>query len=85
MRGAACRGARACDPGQAQRLGFLVPRQPHPVDAGVGAGDRLEIAPATGGPTGFSPFTRAKTPELHLSDGWFLAIRPDEVGEFEPD
>ena len=50
-----------------------------------GADDMLEISPATGGPTWFLPFTKAATPELHLADGWLLAVRPDEVGEREPD
>ena len=50
-----------------------------------GADDMLEIAPAAGGATWFLPFTKAATPELHLADGWLLAIRPDEIGEREPD
>ena len=50
-----------------------------------GADDMLEIAPSAGGPTWFLPFTRACVPDLHLADGWLLAIRPDEVGEREPD
>jgi len=50
-----------------------------------GADDMLEIDPATGGPTWYLPFTRAATPELHLSDGWLVAVRPDEIGEREPD
>lgn len=50
-----------------------------------GADDMLEITPALGGPTWFLPFTKTATPDLHLSDGWLLAIRPDEVGEREPD
>lgn len=50
-----------------------------------GADDMLEIAPSTGGPTWYLPFTKAATPELHLADGWLLAVRPNEVGEREPD
>lgn len=50
-----------------------------------GADDMLEIAPAAGGPTWYLPFTKAATPELHLSDGWLLADPPVEVGEREPD
>ncbi|WP_396595106.1 ribosome maturation factor RimM [Brevundimonas sp. R86498] len=50
-----------------------------------GADDMLEIAPTAGGPTWFLPFTRACVPDLHLSDGWLLAVRPDEIGEREPD
>ncbi|MFN7127871.1 MAG: ribosome maturation factor RimM [Brevundimonas sp.] len=50
-----------------------------------GADDMLEIAPATGGPTWYLPFTKEATPELHLADGWLLAVPPTEVGEREPD
>ncbi len=50
-----------------------------------GASDMLEIAPAAGGPTWYLPFTRDAVPELHLVEGWLLAVRPTEVGEREPD
>ena len=50
-----------------------------------GADDMLEITPAAGGPSWFLPFTKAATPELHLADGWLLAVRPEEIGEREPD
>ncbi|MDP3403577.1 MAG: ribosome maturation factor RimM [Brevundimonas sp.] len=50
-----------------------------------GADDMLEIAPAAGGPTWYLPFTRACVPDLHLADGWLLAVRPQETGEREPD
>ena len=50
-----------------------------------GADDMLEIAPATGGPTWYLPFTKEAVPDLHLADGWILAVRPEEVGEREPD
>ncbi|HYD28398.1 ribosome maturation factor RimM [Brevundimonas sp.] len=50
-----------------------------------GADDMLEIAPAAGGPTWYLPFTRDAVPELHIADGWLLAVRPAEVGEREPD
>lgn len=50
-----------------------------------GADDMLEIAPAAGGPTWYLPFTRDAAPELHIADGWLLAVRPTEVGEREPD
>ena len=50
-----------------------------------GASDMLEIAPVAGGPTWYLPFTREAVPELHLADGWVLAVRPNEVGEREPD
>lgn len=43
-----------------------------------GAGDILEIAPPKG-PTWYVPFTREAAPELHLAEGWLLAVRPDEV------
>lgn len=44
-----------------------------------GAGDILEIAPPEKGPTWYLPFTRHAVPELHISEGWLLAVRPDEV------
>ena len=50
-----------------------------------GADDMLEIAPAAGGPTWYLPFTRDAVPELHIADGWLLAVRPVEIGEREPD
>lgn len=43
-----------------------------------GAGDILEIQPA-GGSSWYLPFTREAVPELHIADGWLLAVRPDEV------
>ena len=45
----------------------------------------LEITPVAGGQTWYLPFTRAAVPDLHLSDGWLLAVPPEEVGEREPD
>ncbi len=50
-----------------------------------GADDMLEIAPSAGGPTWYLPFTKEATPELHLADGWLMAVPPTEVGEREPD
>ena len=50
-----------------------------------GADDMLEIAPAAGGQTWYLPFTREAVPELHIADGWLLAVRPVEIGEREPD
>ncbi len=50
-----------------------------------GADDMLEFAPVAGGPTWYLPFTKEATPELHLADRWLLAVRPEEVGEREPD
>nr|WP_314433023.1 ribosome maturation factor RimM [uncultured Brevundimonas sp.] len=50
-----------------------------------GADDMLEIAPATGGPTWYLPFTKEAVPELHLADSWLRAVPPNEVGEREPD
>lgn len=50
-----------------------------------GASDILEIAPASGGPTWYLPFTREAAPEIHIADGWLLALRPAETGEREPD
>ncbi|KQS57667.1 16S rRNA processing protein RimM [Brevundimonas sp. Leaf363] len=50
-----------------------------------GADDMLEIAPSEGGPTWYLPFTKDAVPELHLADGWVLAVRPTEIGEREPE
>lgn len=50
-----------------------------------GADDMLEIAPAAGGPTWYLPFSKDAVPELHLADGWLRVVRPNEVGEREPD
>jgi 16S rRNA processing protein RimM len=50
-----------------------------------GADDMLEIAPAQGGPTWYLPFTRDAVPDLHIGDGWLLAVKPTEIGEREPD
>ena len=44
-----------------------------------GADDMLEITPATGGPTWYLPFTRDAVPELHLAQGWLVAVLPTEV------
>ena len=49
-----------------------------------GAGDILEIAPASGGPTWYLPFTREAVPDVHVGEGWLLAVRPVETGEPEP-
>lgn len=49
-----------------------------------GAGDILEIAPATGGQTWYLPFSKAAVPELHIADGWLLAEVPaDDDTEVE--
>ncbi|RZJ89261.1 MAG: 16S rRNA processing protein RimM [Brevundimonas sp.] len=50
-----------------------------------GADDMLEIAPTEGGPTWYLPFSKDAVPELHLTDGWLLAVRPTEIGEREPE
>jgi 16S rRNA processing protein RimM len=44
-----------------------------------GAGDLLEIEPAGGGPTWWSPFTRAAVPEVRLEEGVVVVVRPAEV------
>ena len=43
-----------------------------------GAGDILEIAPAKGA-SWYLPFTREAAPELHMTEGWLLVVRPAEV------
>ena len=49
-----------------------------------GASDMLEITPAQGGPSWYLPFTREAAPEIHIRDGWVLAVRPDEVEADRP-
>lgn len=49
-----------------------------------GAGDMLEIAPASGGATWYLPFTRETAPEVRTQEGWLRVLRPAEVGEPEP-
>jgi 16S rRNA processing protein RimM len=46
-----------------------------------GAGDLLEIRPASGGATVLMPFTRETVPEVDVEGGW-LRIAPPE-GLFE--
>ena len=42
-----------------------------------GAGDLLEIAPASG-PTWWLPFTKEAVPEVRIADGVIVAVRPAE-------
>lgn len=49
-----------------------------------GAGDMLEIAPASGGATWYLPFTRETAPDVRPGEGWLRVLRPAEVGEPEP-
>ena len=44
-----------------------------------GAGDLLEITPAAGGPTWWLPFTRQAVPQVRISEGRLVAVRPDET------
>lgn len=44
-----------------------------------GAGDMLEIAPASGGQSWYLPFTKAAAPEVNLKDGYVLVVRPEET------
>jgi 16S rRNA processing protein RimM len=44
-----------------------------------GAGDLLEVAPPEGGATWYLPFTREAVPEVRLSDGVVVAVRPEGV------
>lgn len=46
--------------------------------ADFGAGDLLEIAPAHGGPSWWTPFSREAVPEVRIADGWLTVIRPEE-------
>ena len=43
-----------------------------------GAGDLLEIAPETG-PTWFLPFTETAVPEVRISEGQVVVVRPAET------
>ncbi|MDA7946470.1 MAG: ribosome maturation factor RimM [Hyphomicrobiaceae bacterium] len=47
-----------------------------------GAGDLLEVRPATGGATVLVPFTEAVVPDIDQEAGWLLMIPPE--GVFEP-
>ena len=44
-----------------------------------GAGDLLEIEPATAGATWWAPFTRDVVPEVRLADGVVVVDRPAEI------
>jgi 16S rRNA processing protein RimM len=45
-----------------------------------GAGDILEIAPAgEKAPTWYLPFTKEAAPQVHIAEGWLLAVRPQET------
>jgi len=44
-----------------------------------GAGDLLEIDPASGAPTWWAPFTRAVVPQVRIAEGWITVERPPET------
>ena len=46
-----------------------------------GAGDLLELRPATGGNTVLVPFTEAIVPEIDIQAGWMLMLPPEGVFE----
>jgi 16S rRNA processing protein RimM len=46
-----------------------------------GAGDLLEIAPATPGPTWWVAFTRETCPEIRLGEGVIVVVRPPETSD----
>jgi 16S rRNA processing protein RimM len=46
-----------------------------------GAGDLLEVEPATGAPSWWSPFTKAAAPEVRLADGVIVVARPEAAEE----
>lgn len=48
-----------------------------------GAGDLLEVRPATGGQTVLVPFTEAIVPDLDLEAGWMLMLPPEGIFEAE--
>ena len=43
--------------------------------ADFGAGDLLEIAPADGAPSWWTPFSREVVPEVRIADGWLTVTR----------
>ena len=63
-------GLAAVDPGGVE-LGRIKSVQ------NFGAGDLLEIAPASG-PTWWLPFTKEAVPEVRIADGVVVAVRPVE-------
>ncbi|RMF01629.1 MAG: ribosome maturation factor RimM [Alphaproteobacteria bacterium] len=48
-----------------------------------GAGDLLEVRPATGGASVLVPFTRAIVPEIDFEAGWMLMIPPEGLFDDE--
>lgn len=46
-----------------------------------GAGDLLELRPATGGQTVFVPFTEAIVPDIDIEAGWMLMLPPEGLFE----
>jgi 16S rRNA processing protein RimM len=46
-----------------------------------GAGDLLEVRPATGGKTVLVPFTGETVPEIELEAGWMIMLPPEGLFE----
>ncbi len=46
-----------------------------------GAGDLLEVRPATGGPTVLVPFTEEIIPDIDFEGGWLLMLPPEGIFE----
>ena len=46
-----------------------------------GAGDLLEVRPATGGKTVLVPFTEAIVPDVDIEAGWLLIVPPEGLFE----
>ena len=46
-----------------------------------GAGDLLEIRPASGGSTVVMPFTRETVPEVDVEGGWLRVVPPEGLFE----
>ena len=44
-----------------------------------GAGDMLEIEPASGGQSWYLPFTRECAPEVRIGEGYVVVVRPEET------
>ncbi len=50
-----------------------------------GAGDLLEIQPTGGAASWWAAFTREVVPQVRLGEGWLTVVRPEEIGDAEPD
>lgn len=61
--------------GEGSALGQIIAVQNY------GAGDLLEIRPATGGKSVLVPFTREIVPDMDIEGGWLLVLPPEGLFE----